>query len=113
MRFTVDGEEWEFRNEYRIPKKGDSFLSEVSGVTVNHATLDFGRDRYARERAIVHLVKRQHEFGGVRFMETGKRTVKRNEWYLTGEMPIFYNAYQPTVSAHVILEPVCDCHQSE
>ena len=86
MKFTDEnGKQWEFGGNYRCTRQGDYFLSTVGKV--QHVTGLTGREEYCQkphaERAIVHPVPIVHEFGGIKFEETGEyRRAQPGEWYL-------------------------------
>lgn len=80
MKFTDEqGKQWEFKGEYH-PVLGDYFLTGYGEIKV--ATNTLGRDR-----AIVHPVPIIHEFGGIKFEETGEhRRAEAGEWHLFGNV---------------------------
>jgi len=79
MKFTdEEGKVWKWRGEYRQVKQGDYFLSGEGKPRIN---LEIKDASYIR--AILHPVLPIHEFGGVRFEETGEvRQAQPGEWYL-------------------------------
>ncbi len=106
MKFTdEDGKVWEWEGEYHTPQKGQYFFS------VNGKIRDAG-PRYMdnSHRAIVRPVPTIHEFGGVKFEETGEvRLAQPGEWYLVG-IPSKYATMvvgsHETGLAHTILRPL-------
>ena len=81
MKFTdEEGKVWEWRGEYRYPLRGERFLPANSEDAVLCAEYDWGAGNI---RAIVHPVPTIHEFGGVKFEETGEvRCARVGEWYV-------------------------------
>jgi len=82
MKFTdEEGKVWEWRGEYKRPHIGDyvlDFNGEVNQFQFNTGNV----------YALVHPVLPIHEFGGVRFRETGEvRPPRKGEWFWCGEMP--------------------------
>lgn len=79
IRFTYDGKEFEFRGEYREPLDGDRFLAGMDSSIVHQS----GKWGGMGVRAIVYPVLVIHEFGGVKFVETGEdRFPLYGEWYI-------------------------------
>lgn len=82
IKFEFEGKEFEFKGRYEEVKEGDYFLP------LNHSGGAVTRARAVDEsckmtRAIVHPVEKYHDFGGVRFKETGEvRTANEGEWWL-------------------------------
>jgi len=103
IKFEYEGREFEFRGEYDVPHLGDHYLGHFGDVMmarVEHTTFD-------APRAIVHPVEEYHDFGGIRFRETGEvRGAEKGEWYLYSADDWVYFANQRVSYAYRILEPV-------
>ena len=66
--------------------------------------------RLIMERAIVHPAPTTHEFGGVKFEETGeKRSVTFEEWFLNkASIPYseIWHQSQNSITPYIILRPL-------
>jgi len=104
MKFTDEkGKVWEWRGQYHKPKIGESFLDESGGIWA-------ARTPNNPERAIIYPVPVIHEFGGVKFEETGEvRKVQFGEWWLDGDecTAYFQGSRTKTGETHPILRPYC------
>ena len=108
MKFTdEDGKVWDFRGVVREPRWGcgDEWFVTSSGVVKARAS-----GIYTYLAAIVHPVPKVHEFGGVKFEETGEeRSVTFDEWFLnTASIPfgeVWRQGYNSTAS-YIVLRPL-------
>jgi len=109
MKFIADfgehkGREFECTGEYRAYKQGDYVINSAGCVEfITWCGL------HSPTRAIVHPVEKYHDFGGIRFRETGEvRAQKKNEWYLdVYNLPEYTNVtYDSQGTDRIILEPV-------
>jgi len=105
LKFTYNGHEYEFRGEYRPVQPNEYFLSDAVGI---EQVVHYRNWRESTAiRAIVHPVEKYHDFGGVRFRETGEvRKAVYGEWWLASENIILCQWEEGTNGAHQILEPV-------
>jgi len=87
IKFTdQEGREFEFRGEYKTVHVGDYFLPSNSLGNISSAVQ---RDANADiVRAIVHPIPVYHDFGGIRFKETGEVIVAQpGEWFILNHLP--------------------------
>jgi len=110
MKFTdEEGKVWEWRGETRKPKEGEFYMGgpgRIYKVTWDDTS---GRESWLGIRTILHPVPTIHEFGGVRFEETGEiRRAKQGEWFLaTGyPHPVFHYGIDAYYEEHPILRPL-------
>ncbi len=112
MKFTdEEGKVWEWRGGYRPGKRGEYVLQGTSGV---HPSLKTGIGLLTQDatgdRAILYPVHPIHEFGGVRFEETGeRRVVQKGEWYLPIDEPqggVHFRHQSSSFADYIILRPL-------
>ena len=109
IKFEYEGREFEFMGRYEIVLENDYFLPCNQVGAVSKAT--HGDAMTHMTRAIVHPVEKYHDFGGIRFKETGEvRKPLQNDWYLDGYgMPEYVDGSENGLSGmanRTILEPV-------
>lgn len=102
IKFEFEGREFEFKGAYQLPKHGVYFLESMGSRVLcqgKAGVLTGG------VRAIVHLVEKYHDFGGVRFKETGEaRKPQTGEWVFYNDNVILINFVG--YHKYIILEPV-------
>ncbi len=76
-----EGKVWEWRGEYRQAHPDEYYLNEATPPRITKSS-----SVHMEVRAIIHPVPTIHEFGGVKFEETGeKRSVNKGEWFLMND----------------------------
>jgi len=106
MKFTdEDGKVWEWRGEYREPILGEDVLGNGGTVyKVREYTFFQGQ---AQIYAIIHPVPAIHEFGGVKFEETGEeRCPEAGEWFLQDNFPVYALYFNGNRTRLTILRPL-------
>ena len=107
-----NGKQWEFKGEYRIVRRGDSFLAASESnqgrvVTVLGQGSPFLTTEVPTvERAIMHPVRRTHRLGTLELEETGEQRVPvAGDWYFdTIQKRVYYSIGWPH-SIAIILRP--------
>ena len=100
IRFTYDGKEFEFRGVYDIPKMDQYYITNTGGVEQHR------KYEMSDLRAIVHPDLVIHEFGGVKFVETGEeRTARSGEWCMYRSEEGVQFRGKETFSIAIILKP--------
>jgi hypothetical protein len=103
MLFTDEqGKRWEFKGEYHSPKTGEYYLSSYNDPKPCCALADY--PSYL-SRAIVHLFRDRHIFGGVVFEETGEvREIHPGDFYLWNNDKVYLAHFDGSQAQ--ILRPV-------
>ncbi len=119
MKFTdEDGEVWEWRGEYRKPALHEYILGHFGEVYkvqlkdmkgIRRILADECQESWIGIRAIIHPVFTIHEFGGVKFEETGKEYPREGDWLLSTTRHFafwFYPGRFMTSGKYIILRPL-------
>ena len=103
ITFMDGGKEYRFKGEYRRPLAGERFLGDSGEVLRNN-----GSKTWTVVRAIVKLVPKTIEVGGVVFERTGEeRLVDVGEWYLDSDGAVFcWQAAAPSHLSRPIVRPI-------
>ena len=103
ITFMDGGKEYRFEGEYRCPFVGEWFLGDSGEVFRNN-----GSEPWATVRAIVKLVPKTIEVGGVVFERTGEeQPVSEGEWYLNSDGDVFcWQAAAPSHLSRPIVRPI-------
>jgi len=101
IRFTYEGKEFEFRGQYGRPQQGEYLLNIRGEVEQEIVGID------TEEYAIVHPVPVIHEFGGIKFVETGEiRVLSDDEFGLRDDGMLMHNWHNKWAGPYTILKPL-------